>query len=179
MIPGASLTSTSVRDSTAIMISFHTVRTAHLAEMAKIRTSTAGIKGFTLLELIIVLFIAGMAVAVVVFSAARIHENAVFSDEALRFYQTLKHAREISLMERTDVTVRIDAPENKYWIDYGDGRTSDGHSLHAGISIDGSDIVFSPKGNSSGGTVRIVNAKGQEYAIEVDPILGVPKIKRL
>ncbi len=153
--------------------------TALPAETVKTRTSTAGIKGFTLLELIIVLFIAGMAVAVVVFSAARIHENAVFNDEARRLYQTLKHAREISLMDRTDVAVKIDAPDNKYWIDYGDGKTSDEHSLHEGITVSGSDIVFSPKGSSSGGTVRIVNAKGQGYEIEVDPIQGVPKIKRL
>jgi general secretion pathway protein H len=148
--------------------------------MEKIKTSPAGIKGFTLLELIIVLFIAGMAVAVVVFSATRMHESAVFNDEARRLYQTLKHAREISLMQRIDVTVKVDAPDNKYWIDYGDGKTSDEHSLRAGVTISGDkDIVFSPKGNSSGGTIKIVNAKGQEYAIEVDPILGMPKIKRL
>jgi general secretion pathway protein H len=156
------------------------VLTALPAETVKIKTSPAGTKGFTLLELIIVLFIAGMAVAVVVFSAARIHENSIFNDEARRLYQTLKHAREISLMDRIDVAVKVDAPDNKYWIDYGNGKTSDEHSLHEGITISGDkDVVFSPKGSSSGGAIKIVNAKGQEYTIEVDPILGMPKIKRL
>ncbi len=121
-----------------------------------------------------------MAVAVVVFSASRMHESAVFNDEARRLYQTLNHAREISLMERTDITVRIDASNNKYWIDYGDGKkTSDEHTLREGLAVSGKDVTFFPKGSSSGGTIKIVNAKGQEYAIEVDPILGTPKIKRL
>jgi type II secretion system protein H len=147
--------------------------------MEKIRISTAGNSGFTLLELIIVLFIAGMAVAVVVFSAGRIRENAVFSDEVRRLCQTLKHAREIAIMERTDVSVKIDADNNSYWIEYGDGKTSDAHVLRAGRSVSGSDVDFSSDGGSSGGTIKIKNAKGQAYEIDVDPVLGTPKIKRL
>jgi general secretion pathway protein H len=146
--------------------------------MEKTRISTAGNKGFTLLELIIVLFIAGMAVAVVVFSAGRIRESAVFSDEARRLCQTLKHAREIAIMERADVSVKL-ADNNSYWIDYGDGKTSDIHVLQGGLVISGKDVDFSSDGGSSGGTIKIENAKGQAYEIDVDPVLGTPKIKRL
>jgi general secretion pathway protein H len=147
--------------------------------MEKTRISTAGNRGFTLLELIIVLFIAGMAVAVVVFSAGRIRENAVFSDEVRRLCQTLKHAREIAIMERTDISVKLDADNNSYWIEYGDGKTSDTHVLRAGLVISGRDVDFSSNGGSSGGTMKIENAKGQTYEINVDPVLGTPKIKRL
>jgi general secretion pathway protein H len=147
--------------------------------MEKTRISTAGNRGFTLLELIVVLFIAGMAVGVVIFSAGRVRESALFSDEARRVYQTLKHAREIAIMERIDVAVRIDAENNKYWIDYGEGKTSDTHVLHEGFAISGQDVVLFSNGSSSGGTIKIENAKGQTYAIDVDPVLGTPKIKRL
>jgi general secretion pathway protein H len=147
--------------------------------MEKTRISTAGNKGFTLLELIIVLFIAGMAVAVVVFSAGRIRENAVFSDEARRLCQTLKHAREIAIMERTDVAVKLDTDSNSYWIDYGDGKTSDIHVLREGLVVSGKDVYFASNGSSSGGTIKIENAKGQAYEIDIDPVFGTPKIKRL
>jgi general secretion pathway protein H len=161
------------------MTFIHTALTVPPAVMEKTRISTAGNRGFTLLELIIVLFIAGMAVAVVVFSAGRIRESAVFSDEARRLCQTLKHAREIAIMERTDVAVKFDADNNSYWIDYGDGKTSDTHVLHAGLVVSGKDVDFSSNGGSSGGTIKIENAKGQAYEIDVDPVLGTPKIKRL
>jgi general secretion pathway protein H len=145
----------------------------------KTRISTAGNRGFTLLELIVVLFIAGMAMAVVLFSAGRVRENALFNDEARRLYQTLKHAREIAIMERDDVTVRVDSDGNRYWIDYGDGKTSDARTVGKGFTISGKDMVFFSNGSSSGGTIKIENAKGQAYAVEVDPELGTPKIKRL
>ncbi len=155
------------------------VRTVPPAVTEKTRISTAGSRGFTLLELIVVLFIAGMAMAVVIFSAGRVRESALFRDEAMRLFQTLKHAREIAIMERTDITVAIDAEKKTYWIDYGDGRTSDIHVLHEGFGISGKSEVFSSNGSSSGGTIKIENAKGQAYEIDVDPELGTPKIKRV
>jgi general secretion pathway protein H len=147
--------------------------------MEKTRTSTAGNRGFTLLELIVVLFIAGMAVAVVVFSAGRIRENAVFRDEVMRLSQTLKHAREIAIMERTDVSVKLDAENNRYWIDYGNGKRSDTRALPAGLSLSGKEVVFFSNGGSSGGTMKIKNAKDQVYEIDVDSVMGKPKVKRL
>jgi general secretion pathway protein H len=156
-----------------------TAPTAPPAAMEKTRISTAGNRGFTLLELIIVLFIAGMALTVVVFSAGRIREKAVFSDEVRRLCQTLKHAREIAIMERTDISVKLDAANNEYWIDFGGGKTSDAHFLQAGLVVSGSDVVFSPNGGSSGDVIKIQDAKGHAYEIDVDPVLGTPKIKRL
>jgi general secretion pathway protein H len=147
--------------------------------MEKTRISTAGNRGFTLLELIVVLFIAGMAVAVVLFSAGRIRESAVFRDEALRLTQTLKHAREIAIMERIDVSVKLDAGNNSYCIDYGGGKTSKSHALPAGFALSGDDVVFFSNGGSSGGTLKIENAKQQAYEIDVDPVMGTPKVKRL
>ncbi len=143
----------------------------------KIKISTAGNKGFTLLELIIVLFIVVLSVAVVIFSAGRLHEKTIFNEEARKIYQTVKRARELSLMERRDIVFRVDADANKYWIDYGSGAMKS-HVVHEGIILSGKDVIFFPKGNSSGGRIKINNTKRQEFVIEIDPILGTPSVKR-
>ncbi|MDA8079094.1 MAG: prepilin-type N-terminal cleavage/methylation domain-containing protein [Nitrospiraceae bacterium] len=142
------------------------------------RTLRAGNRGFTLLETIIVLFIAGLAVSVVVVSTGRLRERALFNAEARKIYQTLKRAREVSLLERKNAAVRVDPETNRYWIEY-DGGTQRPLSVPAGFSISGKDIFFFPKGNSSGGRILLVDAAGKGYAIRVDPVLGTPTIKRL
>ena len=135
--------------------------------------------GFTLLELVVVLFIIGLASAVVFFSAVRIHEKTLFSEEARKLILTIKHAREISLIERRDVVFNLDEEQNRYWIEYGEKDTFSMHSLPRGFGVSGDTIYFFPKGNSSGGTVKINNGKGKEYTIEVDRVLGTPALKRL
>jgi general secretion pathway protein H len=141
-------------------------------------TLTASQKGFTLFELIVVLFIAGLVTAVAIVATGRIHDRAVFNEEARRIFQTLKHAREVSLFERREVTFRIDGEENRYWLDYGDDKKPDERFVGRGFRLTGKDIFFFPKGNSSGGLVKIENEKGQGYAIKVDPVLGSPTIRR-
>jgi len=118
-----------------------------------------------------------MAGSVVIFSAGRLHEKTVFNEEARKIYQTMKHAREMALLERRDTAFRLDPEVNTYWIDSG-GGSSDVRSLPRGLVITGKDVLFFPKGNSSGGSIKIQNAKGQEYNIEIDPVLGTPSIKR-
>lgn len=152
--------------------------TALLAVKVKIRTSQAGIRGFTLLELLFVLFIVVLTASVVIFSIGRLHEKTVFNDETRKVYQTMKRARELSLIERRDVILRIDEDENRYWIDNGGDKALYAHSLRKGLVITGKEVIFFPKGNSSGGLIKIANGKGQEYTIEVDPVLGAPSIKR-
>jgi prepilin-type N-terminal cleavage/methylation domain-containing protein len=147
------------------------------AVTVKIKISTAGNRGFTLLELIIVLFIVVLSVAVVIFSAGRLHEKTIFNEEARKIYQTLKRARELSLMERRDIAFRVDSDANKYWIDNGSGVVNS-HTVHEGVLLSGKDVIFFSKGNSSGGQSKINNAKRQEFVIDVDPILGTSTVKR-
>jgi general secretion pathway protein H len=147
--------------------------------MARTRTSTAGNDGFTLLELIIVLVIIGLASAVVLFSIGRLHETTLFSQEARRVYQTLNRAREMAVIGRTDIVVRVDEEGQYYGIEHENGQSSGRQTLRKGSELSGKDIVFYPKGNSSGGVVTLRNAKGQGYSIEVNQVLGKPSIRRL
>jgi general secretion pathway protein H len=144
------------------------------------KTSTAGnSKGVTLLELLVVLFIIGLATAVVAFSAGRMKDSSLFKEEARRIYLTVKHAREVAVLERAEVAFRLDEEAGSYWLDYGNGRTSERYALPKKFLLAGKDLYFFPKGNSSGGLIEIKNEKGQKYAIEVNQVLGSPSIKRL
>jgi len=151
-----------------------------LEEKVRTKTSTVGSdNGFTLLELLVVLFIIGLATAMVVFSAGRMRDNSVFREEARKIYLTAKHAREVAILERRDVALKIDAEANRYWLDYGGDKTSEMHAVPRKYPLSGRDLFFFPKGNSSGGLIEIKNEKGQKYAIEVDQVLGTSSIKRL
>ena len=73
-------------------------QTAHPEGMEKTKTLSAGNKGltphknhcagFTLLELIIVIFIAGISVAIVAISIGRIHEKRVFNEASKKVFIT-------------------------------------------------------------------------------------------
>jgi type II secretion system protein H len=145
-------------------------------QTVKARSSQAG---FTLFELLLVLFIIGLAAAVVMFSASRMQENALFNTEARKLYLTVKHAREVSILERRDIVFKVDAEGKRYWIDYGDDKASEMHSIPQKYAIAGEAVNFFPKGNSSGGRFELDNGKGRKYEVTVDPVLGTTAIKRL
>jgi len=150
------------------------------AEKVRIKTSTAGNKrGFTLLELLVVLFIVGIIVSIVAVSVGRLRDKTVFTEEARRMYLTIKHARETAILDRSDVAFRLNEETNTYWLEYASSKPSENHTVPNRFVITGADIFFFPKGNSSGGLIEIRNEKGQKYAIEVNQVLGTSTIKRL
>lgn len=153
--------------------------TALRAVKVKTRTLRAGNRGFTLFELLLVLFIAGLAATLVMFSGSRIQEGSMFNTEARKLFLTVKHAREAAILERMDIAFRVDAEAGKYWLAYGDDRTSDIHTIPQKFILGGEDILFFPKGNSSGGRIEIDDGKGKKYEVTVDSVLGTPSIKRL
>ena len=153
--------------------------TAFRAVKVKTRMLTAGNRGFTLFELLLVLFIVGLAGSVVMFSGSRLQEKTTFNTEARKLYLTVKHAREMSMIERRAIVFKIDGESRRYWLDYGDDNTSEMHSIAMKFLVAGDDIIFFPKGNSSGGKIEIANGKGQKYEIIVDPALGSTTLRRV
>ena len=162
-------------------------QTAHPEEMEKTKTLSAGNKGltphknhcagFTLLELIIVIFIAGISVTIVAISIGRIYEKRVFNETSKKVFITLKHARETAILEKTPVAFKIDEETNSFWMEKNDTVYGKVQNMPERISIRGKAIIFFPKGNSSGGNIKIKYEKEREYSIEVDPVLGTAKIK--
>lgn len=149
------------------------------AETVKTRTLPAGNRGFTLFELIVVLFILGLVSAVVIVSTGRLHERAVLQSETRTVRSMLAFARTAALMDRKEIAFRINSDARQCTLNDG-GNTIRSHTFPAGFEISGDkEIFFSPKGNSSGGAIEIDDGKGRRFRIEVDPSLGTTRIQRL
>lgn len=142
------------------------------------RTLSAGNRGFTLFELAVVLFIIGLSLAVVAVSAGRLHEKSVFQEEARRIYLTLQHGRSAALMERKEIVFRINGETGSYWLD-DEGTARNRHAVPGRFVLTGAEVIFFPKGNSTGGAIGLSDEKGTRYEIAVDPVLGTSRIKRL
>ncbi len=137
-------------------------------------------KGFTLLELIVVLWILGIAMAVITVSIQRAHEKGFLKDEAQRVHGTLRQARDTSLIDRIPITFVANAEEGSFWLEKEGGVYKKIQKLPRGLEIQGEPIVFMPKGNSTGGTVILKRTEQDRgYVIEVDSVTGTAKIRRL
>jgi general secretion pathway protein H len=145
----------------------------------KTETLRVGSKGFTLIELIIVLLIIGIAATLVMFSAGRLYKRTVFRQEARKILQTIQHARKTALLERKNTEFKIDEESNTYWIDLGNEDSTKTYALPSQYRLFGETMHFFPKGNCSGGILNIQNEQDRKYQIEVDPVLCRPSIKRL
>lgn len=131
--------------------------------------------GFTLLELIVVLFIIALATAVVTASLYRGEREAGLKKTVRGVYAAMRQARDEALLERRPVTFNIDEENGTYRIGPG-GRTV---SIPEKMSIKGEPIVFFPKGNSTGGAVFIVHEDYREYSVIVDEVTGLARIEGL
>ncbi len=129
--------------------------------------------GFTLIELIIVLFIIAMASSLALISIGKAKEKATLKDTARRIIITLGFAREKSIMEKANYTFSIDPDSGTYWISRDSEKSSyRQYTVPKGIKINGDQISFFPMGNSSGGKVEVSDEKDRRIDIGVDPVLG-------
>jgi general secretion pathway protein H len=136
-------------------------------------------KGFTLLELIVVLFVVAVAAAVTTVSINRAYEKGVLKEQALRVHALLRGARERAIMDRMPVTFVTDGEDRSYWLEGRKGLLGAKRHLPPGIKIGGEPIVFFSKGNSTGGLITVEQEGGKTYVIEVDEITGRARIERI
>jgi|Deesub1362A_J573_1020465.scaffolds.fasta_scaffold00045_35 general secretion pathway protein H len=135
--------------------------------------------GFTLLELIIVLFIVGIAASIVTVSVNRAYKKSIVRQEAKRIHGILRHARELSLLQRTPVVFALDEENNIFWLEKDGAVYGKVKTVPRGIRLSGEPIVFLPKGNSTGGLITLMDSEERGYSIEVDPVTGTATVKRL
>lgn len=172
--------------------------------MAKALRYLPSTAGFSLLEMIVVLVIIGIAAALLAPAVGSSLENVKFRSLARDISASLRYARNQAVANKVDFEVSFDPDKNRYTIapqrvegadaiveQEGLGQASEAHDdqlwlpkhkvLPRGILLRTENglqkrIVFYPRGNSTGGTIEIERAKGDKLLIVVDRVTGRVKV---
>jgi general secretion pathway protein H len=141
-------------------------------------SSQRGSRGFTLLEVIVVLVIAAVAFSVVLAFSGKGAGAADLRAAARSIAAGLRQAQSIAMATRRDTTLKLDVEAREFFLP--DGRA---HRLPEGIELKlytaqtevmservGS-IRFHPDGSSTGGRVT-VSSGDRKYLVDVDWLTG-------
>jgi general secretion pathway protein H len=150
--------------------------------------------GFTLVELLVVVFIIGAASALVGVTLSESMEDLHLKTLTKEISASMRYARSRAVAEKKTYSLVIDAGDRRYGLYTGavtrrPGADSGGLEMPAwktvslrafpeGISVvnDGGDRVlridFSPQGGSTGGKIQIWNRKRVGYRITVERLTG-------
>lgn len=135
-------------------------------------------RGFTLIEVMVVLFILALASAVVVPGIGRGTEALRARAEVAGFSAFLRYAREQAVTRRETQEVRVD-PEARVVVlrAPGSDKVRLSRRLADGLRIEATPptaltVKFLPHGLSSGGTFRIEMPGRRVYVVTVDPLTG-------
>jgi general secretion pathway protein H len=142
-------------------------------------------RGFTLLELIVTLFVImltmGLVVPVIGRSSTAIRARA----DVAGFSAVLRHARERAITTRKSHAVVIDPAARKMTVFAGgtDGDVKETRTLSDRLTVQATPppaltVQFQPEGTSSGAEYR-VTAGDIVYRVTVDPVTGRVKNTRL
>ncbi len=135
-------------------------------------------RGFTLIELVLVLFIVALVAGLVLPAVGRGVETLQLRAQVATFSAFLRFAREqaITKREAQEVTIKPDAHLLILRAVGSDSpRATRKLSPRISISADGSSeasITFSPRGISAGGSFRLTAPDGRAYRVSVDPLTG-------
>lgn len=152
--------------------------------------------GFTLLELVLVLFLMGLIAGLVLPFVVSTLERVKLQSEARQIVSALQFARSEAITQKTLFTFNADINKNQYWLAIPKQKeVTQTKNLDETVKIrdyqgteetvsDGTFIInFYPRGNSSAGTIHLQSSIAESdapvYAITIDPITGKPKIKLL
>jgi len=135
-------------------------------------------RGFTLIEVIVVLLVVGLATAVVVPGIGRGVDAYRARAEVSGFTAFLRYAREQAVTRRVAQEVRVD-PEARLLVLFAAGaeRPRASRRIGEGVRVDATPpssfvVKFLPEGRSSGGAFRIEAAGGRVFTVTVDPLTG-------
>ncbi len=132
--------------------------------------------GFTLLELIVTLFVLALATAIVLPAIGRGTEGLRVRAEVAGFSAFLRRAREQAITAREERAVTVD-PAAREIVDEAGGEVRARRVLPERMSVEADPptaltVRFSPQGLSSGGAFRLAGDNGIAYRISVDALTG-------
>jgi prepilin-type N-terminal cleavage/methylation domain-containing protein len=139
-------------------------------------------RGFTLIELVVTLFVLSLAATVVAPSVVTGVETLRARTEAAGIATFLRGAREQAVTHNRAYEVRVKSDEGIIELRTGDNVPAT-RKLAAGVRVTadpaaGRSITFLPQGLSSGAHLR-VEMGGRGYLITVDPLTGRVSTRRI
>lgn len=135
--------------------------------------------GFTLIELIVVLVIIGMASSITMVEMGKRRDTGLFMEEARKVANALRGIRQRAVMERSVYTLYTGTDMEGapyYWIEKQGQPVAGSVSLPPGYTISESAVTFYPRGYASGGDVRLGDGRGHNAKVSVDPVLGKVRV---
>lgn len=143
-------------------------------------------RGFTLVEVLVVLVLLGIAAAVVVPALPRIAEEDPLARSGEEVTNVLRRARRTALERGAPIALTVDTEASRYWVEIyerGEWRplTQDVLSLSPRVSLTAergrARFVFRPNGSALGDALAVRDgARGTRIA--VDPWLGDARAAR-
>ncbi len=145
------------------------------------RNTRSAARGFTLLELIVVLFLAGLVAALVAPSFSGTLESSRLRSGAAGVRATLTLARTLAASGSRLRSVVFDIERGEYVVD-GEART---YVLPEGIRIDSARVGteepgqetfrvrFFPDGSAEGAEIVVASSAGGRLRVTVDPLTGI------
>ena len=144
--------------------------------------SEVGARGFTLLELIVTLLVAAMAVGLVAPAIGRSTETVRTRAEVAGFSATFRHAREQAITTQQPFTVVVNPTSRLQTVTTGEDEVRWTRTFSARLRIEADppsalNVRFEPQGNSSGGDFRL-STGSVSYRVTVDAVTGRVKNRR-
>lgn len=141
-------------------------------------TLRAGNNGFTLIEIIIVLTIIGLALSVVAIATTREYSKSIIRSEVRKIYAALKHARETAITRKSEVIFETEEENKGYTITANESQIFR-RKLPEGITIYSESVIFYPMGDSTGGTILVNDEDERKYEVQISNITGRAKVQRI
>ncbi|MFO0753450.1 MAG: GspH/FimT family pseudopilin [Thermodesulfovibrionales bacterium] len=140
-------------------------------------------KGFTLLELLIVLFLITLLLGIAAVSLSSSLPASKVNATAREIVATLKHARSLALMSGEEQVLSLDLDARRYGIEGKAFRTFPADiDIRIATPLAGEvrsgtyRVVFRPMGAADAGTIIVSNEK-RTVRIEADPVAGAVRLK--
>lgn len=135
-------------------------------------------KGFSLLELVVVLLLVGLSSIIVLPSVDKGLKNRELREAALKLAATARGLRSKAVYENSLERLVVDQRANSYKASSGKNVLLSSEIRFMGIEGgeplgDGlRQFLFFPNGSLLGGEIGLSNREGVAYAIRLDPLLG-------
>lgn len=138
-------------------------------------TKRSDIKGFTLLELMVVLLLVALLAGVTAPATGRFLSNLTYREQTANILASLRYARLMAITKGQEVTATLQDSEGR--ILYLSGAVTEEKEFDLGedftFTLEPAEIVFYPEGQATPAT--IISAKGDRVRrFVMDPLTALP-----